>query len=107
MSAGMPRPPYYVMEYIEQGSLEDKLKRDGPLPVAQAVELFRELAIGLGHAHAKGVLHCDLKPANVLLDQDLRPRLADFGKLAWLMSISPLGDTLLHGPRTSRLDRAA
>jgi serine/threonine protein kinase len=73
-------PPYFVMEYIENGSLEQLLQREGPRPLEQAVELFREIAIGLNHAHAKGVLHCDLKPGNVLLDQDAHPRLADFGQ---------------------------
>ncbi|MEM7312444.1 MAG: serine/threonine-protein kinase [Planctomycetota bacterium] len=72
-------PPYYVMEYIENGSLEDRLK-DGPMSVAQSVDVFGEIAIGLSHAHAKGILHCDLKPANILLDQDEKPRLADFGQ---------------------------
>ena len=73
-------PPYYVMEYIENGSLDDFLKSHALLPTNEAVELFREIAIGLAHAHGKGVLHCDLKPANILLDQDHRPRLADFGQ---------------------------
>jgi serine/threonine protein kinase len=41
---------------------------------------LREIADGLSYAHGKGVLHCDLKPANVLLDHSLRPRLADFGQ---------------------------
>ena len=77
-------PPYYVMDYIENGSLEDHLRQHGPLPVGQAVEIFREVATGLLRAHGKGVLHCDLKPANILLDQDHRPRLADFGQ--WRMS---------------------
>jgi eukaryotic-like serine/threonine-protein kinase len=72
-------PPYYVMEYLERGSLADRLQ-NGPLPVDEAVELFREIAVGLVHAHGKGVLHCDLKPANILLDQDNKPRLADFGQ---------------------------
>ena len=73
-------PPYYVMEYVDHGSLEDLMKERGTLPVHSAVEIFRELAVGLVHAHGKGVLHCDLKPANVLLDQDRKPRLADFGQ---------------------------
>lgn len=72
-------PPYYIMEYLDQGSLAERLAA-GPLPVSQAVELFRDVAVGLLHAHGKGVLHCDLKPANILLDQDGKPRLADFGQ---------------------------
>ncbi len=50
------------------------------MPVDEAVELFHDIAVGLVHAHGKGVLHCDLKPANILLDQDNKPRLADFGQ---------------------------
>ncbi len=72
-------PPYYIMEYLEKGSLADRIAR-GPLPVDEAVALLRDVATGLVHAHGKGVLHCDLKPANVLLDQDGKPRLADFGQ---------------------------
>lgn len=72
-------PPYYIMEYLERGSLAERLQQ-GPMAVAEAVEVFHEVAIGLLHAHGKGVLHCDLKPANVLLDQDNKPRLADFGQ---------------------------
>ncbi|MFZ5829451.1 MAG: protein kinase domain-containing protein [Planctomycetota bacterium] len=72
-------PPYYIMEYIEHGSLADRLQQ-GPMPSDEAVTLFKEVAVGLVHAHGKGVLHCDLKPANILLDQDRRPRLADFGQ---------------------------
>ena len=65
------QPPYYVMDYIENGSLEDELKRRKTFPVGEALELFEEIAIGLLHVHGKGIMHCDLKPGNVLLDQDL------------------------------------
>ncbi len=88
-------PPYYVMEYMEPGALEDHL-RDGPLPVDQALTLFREVAIGLLHAHGKGVLHCDLKPANVLLDQDGKPRLADFGQSRLSHEQTPALGTLFY-----------
>ena len=73
-------PPYFVMEYVESGSLNDRLHREGTYAVQDAVDVFRDMAIGLSHAHGKGVLHCDLKPANILLDVDGRPRLADFGQ---------------------------
>lgn len=73
-------PPYYVMDYIENGSLEDELRRRGPFSIEEATEMFQEVAIGLMHLHNKGILHCDLKPGNVLLDNDQKPRLADFGQ---------------------------
>ncbi len=88
-------PPYYVMEYMEAGALEDHL-REGPLPVNQAVTLFREVAVGLLHAHEKGVLHCDLKPANVLLDHDGKPRLADFGQSRLSHEQTPALGTLFY-----------
>jgi hypothetical protein len=88
-------PPYFVMEYLEQGSLADRLN-SGPLPVSEAVELLREIAVGLVHAHGKGVLHCDLKPANVLLDQDGKPRLADFGQSRLSHEQTPSLGTLFY-----------
>ena len=89
-------PPYYVMEFIEHGSLEALLKRQGRLPTSEAVTLFREVAIGMLHAHAKGVLHCDLKPANVLLDQDNKPRIADFGQSRLSHEQTPALGTLFY-----------
>ncbi|MCS7021037.1 MAG: protein kinase [Gemmataceae bacterium] len=88
-------PPYYVMEYMENGSLEELL-RTGPLPVAQAVSYFRDITVALIHAHDKGILHCDLKPANILLDQDWRPRLADFGQARLVQEASPALGTLFY-----------
>lgn len=72
-------PPYYVMEYLENGSLAQRLER-GSLSVAEAVRIATRVAQALVHAHGSGILHCDLKPANVLLDQDAEPRLCDFGQ---------------------------
>jgi hypothetical protein len=97
-------PPYYVMEYLEKGSLADRLQ-NGPLPVDEAVEMFREVAIGLVHAHGKGVLHCDLKPANILLDQDNKPRLADFGQSRLSNEQMPaLGTMFYMAPEQADLD---
>jgi hypothetical protein len=98
-------PPFYVMEYIESGSLEDLLSKERQLDRDDAVSLFREICQGLAHSHQKGVLHCDLKPANVLLDQDRRPRLADFGQSRLSHEQSPALGTLFYmAPEQADLD---
>ncbi|HEY1068271.1 MAG TPA: protein kinase, partial [Pirellulales bacterium] len=100
-------PPYYVMEYLEAGSLDQRLKA-GPLPVEEAVQLFKEIATALVHAHGKGVLHCDLKPANVLLDQDDKPRLADFGQSRLSTEQKPsLGTLFFMAPEQADLKAVA
>jgi serine/threonine protein kinase len=72
-------PPYYVMEYLASGSLATHLAA-GPLPVNEAVRIAEGVLSALVHAHGSGILHCDLKPANVLLDNEFEPRLCDFGQ---------------------------
>jgi hypothetical protein len=89
-------PPYYVMEYVDGGSLQQFLEKEGPMPVGEAVEMFREIATGLLHAHGKGVLHCDLKPDNILLGQDRKPRLADFGQSRMSHEQTPALGTLFY-----------
>lgn len=74
------KPPYYVMDYLEHGSLEERLSRGQTYRPSEATEVIQEIANGLMHLHGKGILHCDLKPGNILLDQDGKPRLADFGQ---------------------------
>jgi hypothetical protein len=89
-------PPYFVMEYLSRGSLEDLLRRQQTLPVDQALEVFEEVAAGLMHLHGKGILHCDLKPGNVLLDNDNKPRLADFGQSRLSDDATPSLGTLFY-----------
>ncbi len=60
-------PPYFVMEFVENGSLGSYLA-GGPLDVSEAARIIREVCSALIDAHGAGVLHCDLKPDNVLLD---------------------------------------
>lgn len=88
-------PPYYVMEYLPNGSLAGYLAA-GAIPAPQAVELARGILQGLVHAHGAGILHCDLKPANVLLDQDVHPRLCDFGQARLSEEERPALGTLFY-----------
>ena len=63
---------YYVMPYVAGESLRDRLQRDGPLPVEEAVRLAREVAGALEYAHAQGIVHRDVKPENILLQAATR-----------------------------------
>lgn len=67
------------MDLIEGEGLERILDRRGALPLEEALRITRDLAEGLGAAHACGVVHRDLKPSNVLIDQEGRARISDFG----------------------------
>ena len=70
---------YYVMEYIDGGSLKDLVHTRGPLPEAEAVDYIRQLADALSYIHGQKLLHLDLKPANVLLKSGHTAVLIDFG----------------------------
>ena len=97
------QPPYFVMDYFEHGSLEDLLKTEQTLPVTQAEDLFTEIATGMMHLHGKGIFHCDLKPGNILLDPDGKPRIADFGQArVHTDKAGVTRDPVFYGPRTSR-----
>ncbi len=89
-------PPYYVMELISGGSLEELLRTRVRFPVGEAVEIFRKICVGLNHCHGKGVLHCDVKPANVLMAEDNEPRLADFGQSRMSQDQTPALGTLFY-----------
>jgi tetratricopeptide (TPR) repeat protein len=69
---------YYVMPYVRGETLRNKLDRDGPLEVDEAVAIARGIASALDHAHRHGVVHRDIKPENVLLSDGV-PMVADFG----------------------------
>ena len=58
---------YYVMPYVEGESLRERLRREGPLPVDEALRIAREVADALSYAHSQGVVHRDIKPGNILL----------------------------------------
>jgi len=71
--------PYLVMRHMTGGTLREYLKRYGPLSLQQATDLLARLAPALDKAHAAGIIHRDVKPANILFDEDGNPYLSDFG----------------------------
>ncbi len=71
--------PYIVLEYVEGETLKDRIRRLGRLPVAQAVAYAIEIARALGAAHARHIVHRDVKPQNVLIDEDGSAKVTDFG----------------------------
>ncbi len=74
------RSYYLAMEYVEGTDLGRLLEGRGPLPVAEALEYARQAALGLSHAHGRGVIHRDVKPSNLLLASDGRGvKVTDFG----------------------------
>ncbi|MDX1947075.1 MAG: serine/threonine-protein kinase, partial [Pirellulaceae bacterium] len=70
---------YLVMEYVEGSDLSNLVAKNGPLPIAHAVDYVRQTAHGLAFAHENGVVHRDIKPANLLLDQRGVIKILDMG----------------------------
>lgn len=68
-----------AMELVERGTLKDKLKAQGQLPVTEAVDDILQIISGLNAAHEKGVLHRDIKPSNCFVDADGSVKVGDFG----------------------------
>jgi eukaryotic-like serine/threonine-protein kinase len=71
--------PYIVFEYLPGGSLEERLDSARRFPDEETARIGAEVAAGLAHAHARGVVHRDMKPGNVLFDLEGRAKIADFG----------------------------
>ena len=72
--------PFLVMKYIAGGSLQQRLDREGPLDVCEVLRIGMQTAKGLAAAHAQGLIHRDVKPSNILLNEGVeRALLTDFG----------------------------
>ena len=71
---------FFAMAYVDGGTLGDRIRERGPLSNSEAVRMLREVSWALGHAHLQGVVHRDVKPDNILLDQESgRALVTDFG----------------------------
>jgi len=83
---------YIVMEYVEGEDLKTLIRREGRLSVDRAVDIAAQIAAGVGLAHKSGIVHCDIKPQNVLVTRDGVAKVADFG-IARALSESGLTDS--------------
>lgn len=70
---------YIVMEYVPGHSLKDKIRDEGALKISDAVTISKDIASGLAHAHLNNLVHCDIKPHNILMTSDGHAKIADFG----------------------------
>ena len=89
--------PYYIMEYLENGSLAEAIS-EKKLTLEDSVEIFGALLEAMQRAHQKGIIHCDLKPGNILIDQNGKPRIADFGQSRLSSEMTPALGTLFYMP---------
>ncbi len=71
--------PYIVMDLMEGENLKVLIRRDGPLTIPHALTLARQICAGVGQAHRAGIVHCDLKPQNILVTEGRRIKVTDFG----------------------------
>jgi serine/threonine-protein kinase len=84
-----PSGYFMVMEYVQGTDLKTLLRRRGRLSVEQAVDIAIQVCAGAGYAHRAGLVHCDLKPQNILVSPDGRAKITDFGIARALASIHP------------------
>jgi eukaryotic-like serine/threonine-protein kinase len=93
--------PYLVMPYVQGRTLEERLAAEGQLTVPEATQILKEVASALALAHEKGIVHRDVRPANVLWDEEKgRARLTDFGIAA---VINPTGTEITRLTKTGQL----
>lgn len=83
-----PSGVYIVMEYISGTDLKSRIKDKGHYSVTEGIPLMIQACAGLGYAHRAGIVHCDVKPQNMLISHDQRLKITDFGIARALSSIS-------------------
>src|SRR5271155_207330 len=88
---------YIVFEYVEGENLKDRIRREGPLPIPEAVAYAIEIARALSAAHSRQIVHRDVKPQNVLLDSEGSAKITDFGIARTLTEEGLTGDGRVLG----------
>ena len=78
---------FIIMEHVPGTNLKEIIKEHAPLPIHQASRLFIQACAGIGYAHRAGLVHCDIKPHNILVTPDLRVKVTDFGIARALASV--------------------
>lgn len=84
---------FFSMAFVQGQSLNSKIKTQGPLVPKHAAQLLRTVATAVQYAHDKGIVHRDIKPHNILLDENEQPRVADFGLAKQVQGASDLTTT--------------
>ena len=83
--------PFLVMEFVNGGSLHDRIKQHAPLSLAEVLRIGAQIASGLAAAHEQGIIHRDIKPGNVMLEEQVdRIKITDFGLARITMDNSDL-----------------
>ncbi|HQV29097.1 MAG TPA: protein kinase [Thermoflexales bacterium] len=103
MINGVPRH-YIVMEYVEGHDLKQAIRERSlsasPFGIAEAVDIARQVAEGVGFAHRRGLVHCDLKPQNVILTPEGRAKVTDFGiARAYTSMVAEKAETVWGSPQ--------
>jgi serine/threonine-protein kinase len=80
---------FIVMEYVPGIDLKTLIQQRGRIPVDEALPLMTQACAGIGYAHRAGLVHCDVKPQNIMVTPDQRVKVADFGIARALSSITP------------------
>jgi len=88
---------FFVMEYVRGRTLEKILQKEKTLEVPAAVDILRQVAAGVEHAHKNKIIHRDLRPSNIMVSEEGQVKITDFGTSAWLQNV-PYATTRIGSP---------
>jgi serine/threonine protein kinase len=88
---------FFVMEYVRGRTLEKILQKEKVLEIATAVDMMKQLAAGVEHAHKNKIIHRDLRPSNIMVSEEGQVKITDFGTSAWLQDV-PYATTRIGSP---------